>query len=170
MADPTFLPRAVALASTAHSGQLDKAGEPYILHPLRVMLRFESDILRAVCVLHDVVEDTKVTLEQIRSEFGAVVAGAVDAMSRRAGESYDDFITRCSQNELALLGKIADLEDNLDPRRIPRQLRTEADDRRDDKYRRALERLREVTFDLAAPSPQMAEWLLTSPTSRSEHA
>ena len=142
MEDRTLLPRAIALAATAHAGQLDKAGEPYILHPIRVMQRFESDIVRAVGVLHDVVEDTDVALAQVAQEFGPTVAEAVDALTRREGESYFDFIKRCGRNDIAHQVKCVDLEDNMDLNRIPRQLQTDKDRARNEKYARALFQLR----------------------------
>ena len=116
------LARAVAVAAAAHAGHIDKSGNAYILHPMRVMLqcREHGDTVQAVAVLHDVVEDTWVTLDDLRAlGFTTDVIEAVDAISHREGESYVDYIERCSMNRIAALVKLADLDDNSDPiRRI----------------------------------------------------
>ncbi len=110
---------AIALAVQAHRGQQDKAGQPYILHPLRVMFRVESEEERMVAILHDVVEDTPITLAELRERgFADRVVEAVDALTRRDGEAYDDFVARAAANPLARPVKLADLEDNMDLRRM----------------------------------------------------
>jgi (p)ppGpp synthase/HD superfamily hydrolase len=115
------LSEAIALAAVAHSGQTDKSGQPYITHPIRVMMRCHPHGLHAqmAAVLHDVVEDTWVTLDLLRTMgFSAEVVAAVDALTRRKGEeSYPEYIRRCSRDRLATLVKLADLEDNSDPAR-----------------------------------------------------
>jgi len=74
------LERAIAIAAAAHAGQVDKAGQPYILHPLRVMLRVATEHERIAAVLHDVVEDTDVTLHTLAAEgFAPEVIAAVEA-------------------------------------------------------------------------------------------
>jgi len=131
---------AIALAALAHHGQVDKASAPYILHPLRLLLRMETEAERIVAVLHDVVEDTPYTLDALRRlGFPEAVVEAVDALTRREGESYEAFVARAAGNPLARRVKIADLEDNLDLSRIAAP--TEKDYRRLERYRRALERL-----------------------------
>ena len=113
------LDRAIALASQAHSGQVDKAGAPYILHPLRVMMAMGDDDSRVVAILHDVVEDSDITLDDLHAEgFPALVVDAVDALTRRQGEAYEAFILRVGQNNIARSVKIADLRDNLDVSRF----------------------------------------------------
>lgn len=112
------LARAIRIAAVAHGDQLDKAGRPYVLHPVRVMQRVHHHGLVAeiVAILHDVVEDTPVTLNDLAEMgFGPDVIAAVDAMTRREGEDYFDYIERCSQDEIACIVKLADLEDNSDP-------------------------------------------------------
>jgi len=109
---------AIALACRAHRGQVDKAGKPYILHPLRVMLRLEDPAAQIVAVLHDVVEDTPVTLADLRAEgYSGEICDAVDCLTRRPGEAYEAFISRAAANPLSRRVKLADLEDNMDPRR-----------------------------------------------------
>jgi (p)ppGpp synthase/HD superfamily hydrolase len=105
---------AIKIAIDAHAGQVDKAGEPYILHPLRVMLAMQTEIGRIVGVLHDVVEDSDlVGLGDILAFFGPEVRDAVDAVTRRHGENYAAFIERASRNPLGREVKIADLRDNV---------------------------------------------------------
>lgn len=113
------LERAIVIAAEAHAGQVDKAGAPYILHPLRVMLAVEGVEAKVAAVLHDVVEDTPWTLEELRAEgFGTDVVEAVDGLTRRSGEVYLDFCRRAAGNEIARRVKLADLADNLDPDRL----------------------------------------------------
>lgn len=137
---------AIHVALYAHSGQRDKAGSPYILHPLRVMLAMDSEEAMIAAVLHDVVEDSAVTVADIRDTFGGTVADAVDALTRREGEDYTDFITRCGTNPLARRVKQADLHDNRDLSRLGREV-TAADLSRDLKYSRAQSQLRETNHD-----------------------
>ncbi len=111
------LEQAIALAAEAHSGQVDKAGQPYILHPLRVMMAMAPDEdFRIAAVLHDVVEDCPSwSLERLRAEgISGTALDAIDAVTRRGGESYDAFIKRSARNGIGRLVKIADLRDNTD--------------------------------------------------------
>lgn len=137
---PPDLNDALLLAVQAHRGQMDKAGKPYILHPIRVMMRMESDLDRTVAILHDVVEDTDITLESLRRQgYPQEAIEAIERLTRRDGESYDAYLSRVETNEIARRVKMADLEDNMDWRRLAG--RTEQDQRRMERYRRALERL-----------------------------
>lgn len=131
-----LLSKAIMLATEAHAGQLDKGGQPYILHPLRVMLACETNEQKIAAVLHDTVEDTGLELSLIRHRFGDVIADAVDALSRRDGEIYTDFIGRCAKNTLAADVKMRDLEDNMDLDRLGREP-TENDIARLEKYTKA---------------------------------
>ena len=109
------LDRAIQIAVEAHAGQRGKDGEPYILHPLRVMLAQDDYAARIVGVLHDVVEHSEWTLEDLTSEgFPLQVIEAVDAMTRRDGEEYSQSVLRARSNPVARYVKIADLRDNLD--------------------------------------------------------
>lgn len=117
---PPTLEDAIALAARAHAGQLDKAGQPYILHPIRVMLRLPDAMARIVAILHDTVEDTDVTFEQLRAAgYGAEVLAALDAVTRRADETYEDFVQRSAADPIGRRVKLADLADNMDLRRLP---------------------------------------------------
>jgi len=134
------LDKAVAIATKAHAGQLDKAGQPYILHPLRLMFKFQHEIERVIAVLHDVVEDSDVSLDDLKKfGFTPPVIETIDCLSRRIDESYEDFIFRVSSNSLARKIKIEDLKDNLDLTRI--NSISEKDLARVEKYHKALKLL-----------------------------
>ena len=110
---------AVSIAALAHRGQKDKAGAPYLLHPLRMMLRMETEAAMMAAVLHDVVEDTEWTLERLREAgFSEEMLEAVDCLTHREGESYEEFVERVRTNPIARQVKIADLEDNMNVRRM----------------------------------------------------
>lgn len=113
------LERAIEIAAAAHAGQSDKAGQPYILHPLRVMLRLDQPNERMAAVLHDVVEDTPVTLAQLAAEgFPAAVLDAVVALTKLPGETRIDAARRAAANPVALEVKLADNAENMDLSRI----------------------------------------------------
>ncbi|MGZ0785459.1 GTP pyrophosphokinase [Pseudomonas saponiphila] len=140
------LERAITIAAQAHAGQVDKGGAPYILHPLRVMLGVEQPEERIVAVLHDVLEDSAVTLEQLRAEgFSASVLAALSALTKVEGEDYPAFIRRAAANPLARRVKRADLADNSDLSRIPEP--GAEDLRRLEKYRQALLYLNSLAAD-----------------------
>lgn len=124
---------AIQWAARLHKGQLDKGGQPYVLHPLRVMQRVGTTEGRIAALLHDVVEDCDVAPIAIYDTFGQVVGDAVVALTRRGGESYSDFISRCASNPVAARVKLADIEDNMDLSRLGREPAM-ADARRQMKY------------------------------------
>lgn len=141
--DSSKLELAITIATSAHRGQTDKGGKPYILHPLRVMMALESEAEQIVGVLHDVVEDTTVVLPQIRYEFGDRIAAAVDALTKRDGEGYDDYLERVKADDIATAVKLADLKDNSDLNRLGRAP-DEGDRKRFNKYLRARAILQET--------------------------
>jgi (p)ppGpp synthase/HD superfamily hydrolase len=113
------LVEAILLATQAHKRQKDKADMPYILHPLRMMVKMKTESEMMAAVLHDVVEDTGWKLEQLREKgFPEEVLEAVECLTKREGEDYTAFIERAKTNRIARKVKIADLEDNMDARRI----------------------------------------------------
>jgi (p)ppGpp synthase/HD superfamily hydrolase len=113
------LERAIAIAAVAHAGQVDKAGQPYILHPLRVMLRVSTEHERMAAVLHDVVEDTDVTLHALAAEgFAPEVIAAVEALTKRPGESRMQAAERAAANPIARVVKLSDNAENMDLSRI----------------------------------------------------
>ena len=112
--------KAVQLATKAHEGQKDKGGQPYMLHPLRLMLHMSSDEARMVALLHDVLEDTEVTATDLREEgFPEEVILSVIALTKKENEEYDLYLKRVKENPLATKVKLADLKDNMDLSRIP---------------------------------------------------
>jgi (p)ppGpp synthase/HD superfamily hydrolase len=133
---------AIALAAEAHRGQRDKSGQPYILHPIRVMLRCQTDAQRMAAVLHDVVEDTGRTLDDLRElGYPEEILAALDCLTKRDGEPYEAFVERAASDPIARVVKVADIEDNMDLRRLPGM--SEKDVERIGRYARAWWRLQE---------------------------
>lgn len=136
---PELLAKAIALAATAHQNQINsKNGEPYILHPIRVMRRAKTDEERIVAILHDVLEDCdEWTKERLSTEgFPDEIVEAIVCLSRKDGETYPEFIDRVCTNRLAMKVKRYDLEDNLDPDRLS-QLDEQTQKRLKGKYKPA---------------------------------
>lgn len=135
-----LLQRAIAIAEQKHAGQVDKAGRPYIEHPKRVMAAVSNDAERIVAILHDVIEDSDVTLDQLAAEgFPAYILDALDSVTRKEGETYEAFVARAATNAIGRRVKYADLQDNADLTRIPAP--TVADLARTEKYQRAMVQL-----------------------------
>lgn len=114
-----------AIATAAHDGQTDKAGEDYITHPARVAARVEAAGGDAEAIaaawLHDVLEDSPTTTDQLtRAGIPAAVVTAVDALTRRRGESHEQAVLRAAADPIARLVKRADVADNADPTRLAR--------------------------------------------------
>lgn len=131
------LAHAIRIAAQVHEGQLDKAGQPYILHVLRVMMGCHSPDAQVAAALHDVVEDSDWTLDDLRREgFSETVIEIVDALTRREGEDYFAFARRAAATPLGREVKRADLLDNMDIRRIANP--AEKDWERLKRYRAAL--------------------------------
>ena len=104
---------ALQIAAKAHAGQRDKEGVPYILHPLRVMHRVQGEAAQIVAVLHDVVEDTPVTLDDLRAAgFAADILAAVERVTHRREVPYEEYVIGCAADPVARQVKLADLEDN----------------------------------------------------------
>lgn len=115
------LERAIQIAVQAHANKTDKGGDSYILHPLRVMLQLPTEELRIIGVLHDVVEDSDVTFQDLLAEgFTPAVVEALESLTKRRDELYTDFIQRAAAHPLARPVKVADLLDNLDESRLRR--------------------------------------------------
>lgn len=128
------LESAIQLAAEAHSGQQDKAGKPYILHPIRVMLSVSTTDEQIAAILHDTVEDTDVTYEQLSAAgFSAEIISAVKALTKLDGESRVDAARRAVKHPIARQVKLADVKDNLDISRIPHL--TDKDHARLDEYK-----------------------------------
>lgn len=133
----TKLEQAIKIALEVHSGQVDKAGEMYLLHPLRLMFKFHTEDERVVAVLHDVIEDGEITLENLKLlGFSDSVVNAIDCLSRRKDEKYENFISRLSIDKLARKIKIEDIKDNLDLTRL--NYISDKELKRIEKYHRSL--------------------------------
>lgn len=127
---------AYEIAKKAHFGQKDKAGKDYINHPLSVAEKCNSENERIVALLHDVVEDTEVTLEELSKYFSKEIIDAVDTITHRKEMSYEEYLQGVKKNNLALAVKLKDIAHNMDITRIPNP--TEKDIQRLDKYKFAL--------------------------------
>jgi (p)ppGpp synthase/HD superfamily hydrolase len=136
----SLLEKAIAIAVKAHAAQKDRYGAPYILHPLRMMCQVETDEEKITAVLHDVVEDTEWTFQDLaRKGFPRKILKALDSLTKREGEPYDMLVGRAENNSLARRVKLADLRDNMDLRRVKRLGRD--DIKRFNKYLKAFRRL-----------------------------
>jgi (p)ppGpp synthase/HD superfamily hydrolase len=125
-----MLDKAVYIAAKAHLGQQDRYGAPYILHPIRVMMRVGGTLEKIVAALHDIVERSAYTLEDLTKEgFEAEAIAAVAALTKGPGEDYMSYIERLKNNRTAVRVKLADLEDNLDILRNTKPLVNEDLDR-----------------------------------------
>lgn len=135
----SMLEKAILLAANAHAGQTDKAGYPYILHPLRVMFAMDTESEMIAAVLHDIVEDTQITFEELRRQgFSEDVLEAVRHLTKQDEEDYFAFIGQTGKNPIARKVKLADLEDNMDIRRLKdRDYLNESDVARLKKYYQA---------------------------------
>ena len=142
MSYSTDVEKARSLAIVAHDGAVDKAGAPYINHPMRVASMLESSEEKVVAWLHDVVEDSDITINTIMEMFGGETTAAVNAITHRKGESWADYLTRVKGNKIAKAVKIADLIDNSNLSRLPTV--TANDIKRQAKYNRALIYLMDV--------------------------
>ena len=112
--------KALRIAIHAHKGQVDKAGREYVMHPIRVAERCKDPRAKIVALLHDTIEDTGVTEEYLRREgFPDEIISGVLSVTKRDKEEYDDFVRRAAENTIGKEVKIADLEDNMDIRRLP---------------------------------------------------
>ena len=124
------------IATKAHAGQKDKAGAPYLLHVLRVMMSVEKLDEKIVALLHDVIEDSEITFEEIAYEgFPKKILKAVELLTKTESKPYEDYIQEIKRNELARVVKLADLKDNMNLTRLKKV--TETDKMRIKKYKEA---------------------------------
>ena len=130
--------KAYEIAKRAHLGQVDKAGEDYIKHPEKVASFVETDEEKAVAYLHDVIEDTELTLEDLYEYgFSKEVIEAVDIITKKKGEDYQSYLNSVKKNKLARAVKLADLRHNSDLTRLIKV--TEKDIKRKEKYQKAID-------------------------------
>ena len=137
------LQRAIEIALEAHKGASDKGGNPYILHPLRLMLQMDSEEEMIVAILHDVVEDSeKWSFDKLHKEgFSKKIINSLRSVTKEnENEDYEKFIDRSVKNKIGRKVKIADISDNLDISRLKEV--TDKDILRINKYKKALEKLK----------------------------
>ena len=109
-----YLHKAIIIACEAHQGQSSINGEPYILHPLRLLIKVKSNEERIIAILHDVIEKTNISLADLKNKgFDQNIISSIDSLSRRRGESYVDYIGRLMQNRISVKIKLLDLADNI---------------------------------------------------------
>ena len=135
--------RAMRTAYRAHHGQLDKGGMPYIFHPYHLAEGMEDEISCCAALLHDVVEDTSVTLEELMAEFPSAVTDVVDLLTHREGVAYENYLRAIRANPTARRIKLADIAHNSDPARCP-ELSPREHQRLRQKYAAAAAILKEV--------------------------
>ena len=127
---------ALIIMLKAHWKQKDKANKWYIYHPLKISFKMKTVDLKIIALLHDVVEDSNITLEQLSKYFNNNIIESVEAITRKPNEKYFDYIKRVQLNNNAKLVKIADLKQNLDISKIKNPTKYDID--RCKKYKKAL--------------------------------
>ena len=109
-----YLHKAITIAYEAHQGQYSINGEPYILHPLRLLIKAKSNEERIIAILHDVIEKTNISLLDLKNKgFDQNIISSIDSLSRRRSESYIEYIERLMQNKISVKIKLLDLADNI---------------------------------------------------------
>ncbi len=135
-----LLDLAIVIAGKAHTDQFDKAGKPYISHPLSVMAQMDTLESKIVAVLHDAIEDSNLTItDLVKQGFPDFITEAIAAITKLEGETYENYILRVKSNAIAHKVKIADVMHNLDITRIANP--TEKDFQRLEKYKKVLQDL-----------------------------
>lgn len=110
--------RAMKLAYAAHHGQTDKSGLPYVLHPVHIAEQMPDEVSACVALLHDVAEDTCVTIEELEREFPPEVTECVRLLTHEPGTDYLDYVRAIAENETARRVKLADIAHNSDESRF----------------------------------------------------
>lgn len=128
--------RAMQIAYEAHHGQLDKSGVPYIYHPIHLAEQMDTETETIVALLHDVVEDTPVTMEDLSEEFSEEVIEALKLLTHDENEDYMSYIQKLKQNSISRKVKKADLRHNSDMSRLAEW--TEKAEKRLQKYKKAM--------------------------------
>lgn len=133
--------KAIKIAFAAHQGQLDKAGLPYILHPIHLAEQMETEETCIVALLHDTVEDTYVTFEELEKEFSEEVIEALKLLTHNKTIPYMDYVEKIKSNPIAKVVKLADLKHNSDITRL--DFISKKDEERKEKYQKAIKLLSE---------------------------
>ena len=153
-----LLEKAKSIAKEAHFGMTDKGGNDYYLHLERVMNNLDTDVEKIVGILHDLVEDTDWTFDDLRREgFGDQVLIPLDNVTRRNNENYDEFLWRALQHPVSRKMKIEDVKDNLDLSRL-KEIKKE-DKRRAKKYQKALEILTTNNYEYVKTVDGHYKWI-----------
>lgn len=131
--------KAMRVAYAAHHGQADRSGQPYIFHPYHLAEQMDDEVSVCVALLHDVAEDTAVTLEELAREFPAEIVDALRLLTHEPGTDYFDYVRAIRANPVAVKVKLADIEHNSDVRRYAGcpDISEEQLTRRQEKYARA---------------------------------
>ena len=109
-----YLHKAITIACDAHQGQSSINGEPYILHPLRLLIKAKSNEEKIIAALHDVIEKSNISLADLKNKgFDQNIISSIESLSRRRGESYVDYIARLMKNNISVKIKLLDLADNI---------------------------------------------------------
>lgn len=131
--------KAMNIAYNAHMGQVDKSGIPYIFHPIHLAEQMNTEEECIVALLHDVVEDTSVTIKELEKEFSKEVIEAVKLMTHDNSVPYMEYVNQIKENPIARQVKLADLHHNSDKTRLEKL--TQKDILRNEKYKHAIELL-----------------------------
>ena len=131
--------RAMQIAYEAHKEQVDKSGVPYIFHPIHLAEQMETEEECIVALLHDVVEDTEMTLEQLATEFSDTIIEALSLLTHDDTMDYMEYVKNLKSNSIARKVKLADLHHNSDTTRMKNL--TQKDRKRNEKYKKAIELL-----------------------------
>ncbi len=135
------LTKAISIATSAHKNQVDKGGKSYIEHPMRVMKQMTSDAARIVAVLHDVIEDSDYSFDDlVAAGFSEEIVSAIIVLTKKKEVSYKNYLRAIKTNPIAVAVKLADLRDNMDLTRLPTI--TEKDIERQKKYSKAVATLK----------------------------
>lgn len=135
--------KAIKLMFEKHKNQVDKSGLPYVFHPWHVAESMQDEKRTTVALLHDIVEDTNVTYDDLKNEgYPNDVIDAVRVLTHDANEDYSSYIERIAQNDLAIDVKIADLMHNIDASRLSNI--SSADFKKYDLYRKSLDYLKSI--------------------------
>lgn len=129
--------RAMKIAYKAHDGQVDKSGVPYIFHPIHLAEQMDTEEECIVALLHDVVEDTNITFEDLEEEFSPIVIDALKLLTHDKSVEYMEYVKKIRNNPIARKVKLADLKHNSDKTRLLSV--TEQDIGRYEKYQRSIE-------------------------------
>ena len=133
--------KAMKIAYNAHNGQVDKSGVPYIYHPIHLAEQMQTEDECIVALLHDTVEDTEVTFEDLEKEFSNVIIEAIKLLTHDKSVEYMEYIKQIKENPIAKNVKLADLRHNSDEKRKAEI--TDKDIKRNEKYKKAIKFLTE---------------------------